>query len=111
MGGDSVLLRRDGRAQLVAGRLAQPRRGGGYGEGSAAGLQALDEIRDRPELQRYYLLPATLGELYERSGQLDLAVGCYRDALALATNGTEQRFLRSKLGRLDASCVVARTSP
>lgn len=79
--------------------------------GIAAGLQALDEIKDRPELRRYYLLPATLGELYERSGQPDVAVRCYRDALALATNGTEQRFLQGKLARIDASFVLPRTAP
>jgi RNA polymerase sigma factor (sigma-70 family) len=64
--------------------------------GAEAGLAALDAITD---LDEYYLLMATYGELYERSGKLDCAVDAYRRALALTTNLAEQNFLRKKIAQ------------
>ncbi len=66
-------------------------------QGAPAGIAELERIINTPALQRYYLLPATLGELYERNGQLDRAVACYRDALDLTNNQVERRFLLRKL--------------
>lgn len=67
--------------------------------GCEAGLAALTDLQAAPDLQRYYLLPATIGTLYERSGQPTLAADYYRQALTLTDNEAEQRFLRRKLGQ------------
>lgn len=68
-------------------------------QGPHVGLSALDEIKHRPELHNYYLLPATYGELYERIGEYERAAACYREALACMGNEAERRFLLRKLGR------------
>lgn len=66
-------------------------------QGAPAGIAELERRIDTPALQRYYLLPATLGDLYERNGQLDRAAACYRDALNLTNNEVERHFLLRKL--------------
>jgi RNA polymerase sigma factor (sigma-70 family) len=68
-------------------------------DGPRAGIAALDQIKDSPALRNYYLLPATYGELYERSGESERAAACYREALALMGNEAERRFLLNKLAR------------
>lgn len=51
--------------------------------GSRAGLQPLRKLRDDVSLRKYHLLHATLGELYERSGNIQEAAASYREALTL----------------------------
>lgn len=70
-------------------------------DGPAAGIQAIEQIRTLPPLRQYYLLPATLADLYRQTGDLVLAAACYRDALALVGTEPERRFLHRKL----AQCV------
>jgi len=65
--------------------------------GSQAGLHKLMKLKDEPSLRTYHLLPATFGELYERSGKLEQAEQSYREALTLTENEAEQRFLQKKL--------------
>jgi RNA polymerase sigma-70 factor (ECF subfamily) len=65
--------------------------------GPRAGIVELEQIKDLPQLKSYYLLPATFGELYERSGQADKAMAFYREALALTANEAERRFLGRKV--------------
>lgn len=65
--------------------------------GVDAGLQELMKLKDDPSLQQYYLLPATMGELYERNSSFADAVQCYRAALTLTANEAERRFLVRKL--------------
>jgi RNA polymerase sigma-70 factor (ECF subfamily) len=65
-------------------------------EGPHAGIDALDKLRRDQHLCRYHLLPATLGELYERAGDRERARQFYSEAIALTTNETEIRFLESK---------------
>ena len=69
--------------------------------GPEAGLKALLELREDAALQGYYLLHATLGELYERNGKREVAAQSYRRALALTGNEAEQRFLQKKLHQLE----------
>jgi len=70
--------------------------------GAEAGLRELSSLRDDPSLQKYHLLPATFGELYERNGEFESARRSYREALKLTGNEVELRFLERKLGRLRA---------
>jgi RNA polymerase sigma factor (sigma-70 family) len=65
--------------------------------GTEAGLRELIELKDHPSMQKYRLLYATMGELYERSGNINSAVESYRMALSLTTNIIERRFLEKKL--------------
>lgn len=67
-------------------------------QGPEAGLAALARIQDHPQLQRYYLLPATFGEFYARSERQAEAIVAYRTALSLTTNEAERRFLLKKIG-------------
>ena len=72
-------------------------------EGPDAGIAALDRIAGEPGMGRYYLLPATHGELYERRGDLERAADFYRRALGLMKNATERKFLMKKLERCQRS--------
>jgi RNA polymerase sigma-70 factor (ECF subfamily) len=65
--------------------------------GPEAGLTELEQIQHLPQLKHYYLLPATFGELYERSGQMEKAAAFYREALVLTANETVRRFLGHKI--------------
>ena len=65
--------------------------------GPQAGLNELFKLKNDATLQKYHLLHATLGELYERSGDFSQAAKSYDTALALATNEVERRFLQRKL--------------
>jgi RNA polymerase sigma-70 factor (ECF subfamily) len=66
-------------------------------EGSAAGLHALEPLREDPTLSRYVLFHATLGELSREAGDSDAAERHYRAALALPSSDPAQRFLSGKL--------------
>lgn len=70
--------------------------------GTEAGLQELSRLKDHPSLQKYHLLPATFGELYERNGEFESARRSYREALKLTVNEVERRFLERKLSGLGA---------
>ncbi len=62
-------------------------------EGFEKGLALLDRI----DLQGYYLLPATRADFLRRLGRLSEAAIAYREALALANNDAERRFLSRRL--------------
>ncbi len=70
--------------------------------GPAAGLRALDALRDDPTLSRYVLFHATLGELSRETGDLQAAEAHYRTALALPCSAPARRFLERKLGTIRA---------
>lgn len=65
--------------------------------GPEAGLGALEEIGSHPTLAHYYLLPATLGDLFKELGETDKAAGCYRQALDRSCSEPERRFLQGRL--------------
>ena len=65
------------------------------------GLQLLDELEKRAELEEFHLLPAARADLLRRLGRVDEAAQAYRRALALATNDIERRFLRRRLGEIE----------
>lgn len=66
-------------------------------DGAEAGLDRIRSIRDAPALTRYYLLPATQGELLRRLGRTTEAETEFRRAIELAPTEPVRRFLRRKL--------------
>ena len=65
--------------------------------GPRAGIDALESIRDRGELESYHLYFAVLGELEARLGRPDRAAEHFERALALTPIKSEQAFLSRRL--------------
>jgi RNA polymerase sigma-70 factor (ECF subfamily) len=65
--------------------------------GPAAGIEAVESIRDRGKLESYYLLYAVLGEFEAQLGRKAIASVHYERALSLADTKSEQLFLEKKL--------------
>jgi len=65
------------------------------------GLALLDELERREELKEFHLLPAARADLLRRLGRKGEAADAYRQALSLATNDIERRFLRRRLADLE----------
>ncbi|MGV3482909.1 MAG: RNA polymerase sigma factor [Planctomycetaceae bacterium] len=70
-------------------------------DGPAAGLRLIDAILESGELTDYHLAHSARGELLRRSGQRELAVAAFRQALELAKQEPERRFLSRKLQSLE----------
>jgi RNA polymerase sigma-70 factor (ECF subfamily) len=66
-------------------------------DGSASGLQLVDQIERGGALSDYYLLPATRADLLRRLGRNDQAAAAYRRALELAPTDVERRYLSRRL--------------
>jgi RNA polymerase sigma-70 factor (ECF subfamily) len=66
-------------------------------KGPEEGLRAVEEISRHPALQHYYLLPATLGELWSEMGDAGKASNFYRQALNHPCSEPERRFLSKRL--------------
>jgi RNA polymerase sigma-70 factor (ECF subfamily) len=62
----------------------------------------LNELQSRGELNRYHLFPAARGDLARRLKDWRAAAVAYRQALALATNEIERRFLSKRLAEAEA---------
>ena len=73
--------------------------------GPAAGLREIDAVKEHPQLQAYYLLAATRGELLRQAGDMEQAETCIREALSLAQSEPVRRFLREKLRRMGGGGV------
>jgi RNA polymerase sigma-70 factor (ECF subfamily) len=65
--------------------------------GPAAGLSAVQAIRNRTQLDSYYLLYAVLGDLEERQANFKTAAARFRQSLALTILQSEQRFLAKRI--------------
>ena len=63
----------------------------------AHGIRAIEDISLHPALQHYYLLPATLGELWREMGDARKAADFYRQALNHPCSEPERRFLSKRL--------------
>ena len=72
-------------------------------DGPAVGLNLVEELVARGELDGYHLLHSTRADLLRRLERWDEAAAAYRRALALTTNPVEQRFLESRLQDLVSS--------
>jgi RNA polymerase sigma-70 factor (ECF subfamily) len=66
-------------------------------EGPERGLQILDELMERGELEDYRLLHSARADLLRRLGRDSDAAAAYARALELATNPVERRFLEQRL--------------
>jgi predicted RNA polymerase sigma factor len=64
--------------------------------GPAAGLQALDALRDAPPLAHYALLPAVRGDLLARLGRLDEARAEFERAATLTHNARERVLMQTR---------------
>lgn len=73
----------------------------GMADGPAAGLVIVDELASARDLDAYYLLHATRADLLRRLGRDGEAAVSYRQALNLADNDAERRYLARRLA--DAS--------
>ncbi len=60
-------------------------------------LEWIERIERSETLARYHLLPAAKADLLRRLGRHDEAAAAYAEALALATNPAEQRYLERRL--------------
>lgn len=69
-------------------------------DGPERGLELLDQIH----LPGYHLLPAARADLLRRMGRREEAVAQYREALSLATQPAERRFLERRLAEVSGSC-------
>jgi RNA polymerase sigma-70 factor (ECF subfamily) len=69
-------------------------------DGPTAGLELIDEILDRGELADYHLAYAARADLCRRLGLRSEARAAYEQALALARQEPERRFLDRRLAEL-----------
>lgn len=65
--------------------------------GAEAAMREVEKIIEHPALQHYYLLPATLGELWQELGEAEKAADNLRQALRCPCSEPERRFLQRKL--------------
>jgi len=72
----------------------------GEAHGPKAGLNALNELADEPQLAGYHYLAAARGEFLSRLDRTDDARLAYAEALMLAENQIERDFLEHRLNQL-----------
>jgi RNA polymerase sigma factor (sigma-70 family) len=72
----------------------------GEAHGPQAGLDALDELADEPQLAGYHYLAAARGEFLRRLDRTDDARLALTEALMLAENQVERDFLERRLNQL-----------
>jgi RNA polymerase sigma-70 factor (ECF subfamily) len=65
--------------------------------GPAAGLRRIDALAASGALAGYHLLPAARADLLRRLGRFREATSAYRQALSLAGNQSDRRFLERRL--------------
>jgi len=71
-------------------------------DGPAAGLRLIEVLEAKRELRGYHLLPAARADLLRRLERWAAAADAYREAMALAGNDAEQRFLASRLSEVES---------
>jgi RNA polymerase sigma factor (sigma-70 family) len=72
----------------------------GMADGPAAGLDAIDALRDEPQLAGYSYTAAARADFLRRLGRRDEARASYEEALLLTENDVERDFLLRRLGEL-----------
>lgn len=72
----------------------------GFAQGPEAGLAALDELADEPQLASYAYLASSRAEFLRRLGRSHEAADAYRQALALTENTVERTFLEERLAEV-----------
>jgi RNA polymerase sigma-70 factor (ECF subfamily) len=71
----------------------------GQRDGPARGIEELQGIRELERLEEYPFYPAALAEFELRRGDLRAAKALFAQALKLARNSAERRFLRMRVQR------------
>jgi RNA polymerase sigma-70 factor (ECF subfamily) len=74
----------------------------GMGRSLEEGLALLDDIERRGELAEFHLLPVARADVLRRLGRTGEAAEAYRQALALAANDVERRYLRRMLASVES---------
>jgi RNA polymerase sigma-70 factor, ECF subfamily len=74
----------------------------GMARGPGEALCLLDELEARGDLRGYHLLAAARADFCRRLKQWPAAATAYRQALSLATNEIERRFLAQRLAESEA---------
>lgn len=69
-------------------------------KGPEAGLQQIEAILERGDLDDYHLAHSARAELYRRLGRTNQARASWERALALAQQDPERRFIQQKLSEL-----------
>ena len=69
-------------------------------EGAAKAIETIQAIPQLSWLKNYYLLPATLGELYTQLGETEKAKACFKEAIQLTKAPKEKKLLEEKLKML-----------
>ena len=72
-------------------------------DGPAAGLAALDALRDQPVLQGYHLWYGTRGELLARLGRNAEAKAMFEESLKYVQHSVVQEFVQARLRELAAA--------
>jgi RNA polymerase sigma-70 factor (ECF subfamily) len=70
-------------------------------DGPEVGLSLIQSLLDRGELTEYHLSHAAMADLYRRSGRYPEARAAYEQALAMAQQEPERRFLRRRIQKLE----------
>ncbi len=70
--------------------------------GPEKGLAGIDRVESGGELAEYHLLPAARADLLRRAGKLAAAAGQYRQAIELARNPAERRYLERRLAEVSS---------
>jgi RNA polymerase sigma-70 factor (ECF subfamily) len=66
-------------------------------EGPERGLALVDALAAEGALSDYHLLPAARADLLRRAARMEEAATAYREAIALAKNDAERRYLERRL--------------
>jgi RNA polymerase sigma factor (sigma-70 family) len=66
-------------------------------KGAAEGIKAVEAIPELASLKKYYLLPATLGELYWQLKEYDKAKQYFEEASNLTQSAIEKKLLQQKM--------------
>jgi RNA polymerase sigma-70 factor (ECF subfamily) len=69
-------------------------------DGPDAGLQLMETLMKKGELEQYHLAHAARADLCRRAGKTEQAIASYERALLLARQEPERRFLRQRLASL-----------
>ena len=96
-------VRRAADRLAVTGGRPQPSGRRRDGRRWAAGLAEVERLEADPRLTGYRYLPATKADLLRRLDRPTEAALAYREALALADNAAEKRFLARRLDEVTAA--------
>jgi RNA polymerase sigma-70 factor, ECF subfamily len=70
-------------------------------DGPLVGLALIDQILEDGDLANYHLAHSARADLYRRLGRVDEARSAYQQALTLAQQAAERRFIQRRLSELD----------